>query len=89
MDADHKTEAGGVALGVAGRVEFEARARKFGRDRSWCRKWSAGSPRRSSAIATIRWWGPIVLVGAGGTLAELYKDFVVELAPVSPTRQCG
>src|SRR5256885_10550262 len=28
--------------------------------------------------------GPIVLVGAGGTLAELYKDFVVELAPVSP-----
>src|SRR2546425_869189 len=27
---------------------------------------------------------PIVLVGAGGTLAELYKDFVVELAPVSP-----
>jgi hypothetical protein len=27
--------------------------------------------------------GPLVLVGAGGTLAELYKDFAVELAPVS------
>jgi acetate---CoA ligase (ADP-forming) len=28
--------------------------------------------------------GPIVLVGAGGTLAELYKDFRVALAPVTP-----
>jgi hypothetical protein len=27
--------------------------------------------------------GPVVLVGAGGTLAELYKDFVLRMAPVS------
>ncbi|MBV9189386.1 MAG: acetate--CoA ligase family protein, partial [Betaproteobacteria bacterium] len=27
--------------------------------------------------------GPLVLVGAGGTLAELYKDFAIALAPVS------
>src|SRR4029077_15756643 len=27
--------------------------------------------------------GPLVLVGAGGTRAELYKDFAVALAPVS------
>jgi acyl-CoA synthetase (NDP forming) len=27
--------------------------------------------------------GPIVLVGAGGTLAEIYGDFALRLAPVS------
>jgi len=27
--------------------------------------------------------GPLVLVGAGGTLAEIYQDFAVALAPVS------
>lgn len=27
--------------------------------------------------------GPVVLVGAGGTLAELYQDFVLRMAPVS------
>ena len=27
--------------------------------------------------------GPLVLVGAGGTLAELYQDFALALAPVS------
>jgi hypothetical protein len=27
--------------------------------------------------------GPLILVGAGGTLAELYRDFSLALAPVS------
>src|SRR5258706_12123810 len=27
--------------------------------------------------------GPIALVGAGGTLAEIYKDYALRLAPVS------
>jgi hypothetical protein len=27
--------------------------------------------------------GPIVLVGAGGALAEIYRDYVVSLAPVN------
>jgi acyl-CoA synthetase (NDP forming) len=27
--------------------------------------------------------GPIVLVGAGGTLSELYKDFALRMAPVT------
>ena len=28
--------------------------------------------------------GPVVTVGMGGTLAEIYRDFAVRLAPVSP-----
>ena len=84
MDADHKTEAGGVALGVAGRVEFEARARKFGRDQILVQKMERGLAEAIVGYRDDPVVGPIVLVGAGGTLAELYKDFVVELAPVSP-----
>jgi len=84
MDADHKTEAGGVALGIAGRVEFEARARKFGRDRLLVQKMERGLAEAIVGYRDDPVVGPIVLVGAGGTLAELYKDFVVELAPVSP-----
>jgi acyl-CoA synthetase (NDP forming) len=84
MDVDHKTEAGGVALGVAGRVEFEARARKFGRDQLLVQKMESGLAEAIVGYRDDPLVGPIVLVGAGGTLAELYKDFVVELAPVSP-----
>src|SRR2546426_2681568 len=84
MDAGHKTEAGGVALGVAGRVEFEARARKFGRDQILVQKMERGLAEAIVGYRDDPVVGPIVLVGAGGTLAQLYKDFVVELAPVSP-----
>jgi hypothetical protein len=28
--------------------------------------------------------GPVVTVGMGGTLAEIYRDFALRLAPVSP-----
>src|SRR5439155_24969723 len=85
MDADHKTEAGGVALGVAGRVEFEARARKFGRDQILVQKMERGLAEAIVGYKDDPLVGPIVLVGAGGTLAELYKDFRVSLAPVSVT----
>ena len=84
MDADHKTEAGGVALGIAGRVEFEARARKFGREQLLVQRMERGLAEAIVGYRDDPVVGPIVLVGAGGTLAELYKDFVVELAPVSP-----
>ena len=33
--------------------------------------------------------GPLVLVGAGGTLAELYRDYALRLAPVSRGRGGG
>jgi acetate---CoA ligase (ADP-forming) len=84
MDLDHKTEAGGLALGIAGRVEFEARIRKLGKDRLLVQKMESGLAEAIVGYRDDPVVGPIVLVGAGGTLAELYKDFVVELAPVSP-----
>ena len=30
--------------------------------------------------------GPLVLVGAGGVLAEIYRDYAVRVAPVSPAQ---
>src|SRR5256885_11580065 len=83
MDADHKTEAGGVALGIAGRVEFEARARKFGRDRLLVQRMERGLAEAIVGYRDDSVVGPLVLVGAGGTLAELYKDIAVALAPVT------
>ena len=32
--------------------------------------------------------GPVVVLGVGGVLAEIYKDFAVRLAPVS-ARGCA
>lgn len=84
MDVDHKTEAGGLALGIAGRVEFEARIRKFGKDQLLVQKMESGLAEAIVGYRDDPLVGPIVLVGAGGTLAELYQDSVVELAPVSP-----
>ncbi|HXM83188.1 MAG TPA: acetate--CoA ligase family protein [Burkholderiales bacterium] len=84
MDVDHKTEAGGVALGIDSRVEFEARIRKLGKDQLLVQKMESGLAEAIVGYRDDPVVGPIVLVGAGGTLAELYKDFVIELAPVSP-----
>jgi hypothetical protein len=33
--------------------------------------------------------GPLVLVGAGGVLSEVYRDFAVRLAPVSAAEAAG
>jgi len=38
---------------------------------------------RSGDVVQAGNFGPIVLVGAGGTLAEIYKDYALRLAPVS------
>ena len=83
-EAAHKTEVGGVALGIQNREEFE------GELGSLCR---GGNPilvqKMESGLAEVIVGyrddpvvGPVVLVGAGGTLAELYNDVVLRMAPV-------
>ncbi|MGB5079609.1 MAG: acetate--CoA ligase family protein [Burkholderiales bacterium] len=93
-DMEHKTEAGGVALGISGRGEYDARVRVL------LASVAAAQPAAriegilvqrmetglAEAIVGYRHdavVGPLVLVGAGGTLAELYRDYALRLAPVS------
>jgi acyl-CoA synthetase (NDP forming) len=93
-DIAHKTESGGVALGIASRAEFDARvpamlaavaaAHPAARiDGVLVQRMEAGLAEAIVGYRHDPLVGPIVLVGAGGTLAEIYRDYALRLAPVA------
>jgi acyl-CoA synthetase (NDP forming) len=90
----HKTEAGGVALAVRSRDEFDDKVRELHAsvartnpgariDGVLVQRMEAGLAEAIVGYRDDPVVGPLVMVGAGGTLAELYRDYVVRLAPVS------
>ena len=86
-DILHKTEAGAVRLGIAGRAAFEREVKAM-LERVPARAVlvQAMVPGLAEAIVGYRHdalVGPLVLVGAGGVLAEIYRDFALAPAPVS------
>ena len=79
----HKTDKRALRLNIANRREFDEIAAEFGGAPLVVQKMQAGL---AEAIVGYRYdplVGPLVLVGAGGVLAELYKDFTLRCAPVS------
>ncbi len=85
----HKTEAGAVALNVADaaglRMAAAGMRRRLGER---IRGFLAQPMARGAADVLLGFRrdpsvGPIVVLGAGGVLAEIYRDVVVRLAPVS------
>ena len=93
-DITHKTEAGGVALGIATVDELAERARSLvaaarGRHPSARIEGVLVQPmERGIAEALVGYRldaqaGPVVTVGMGGTLADIYRDYAVRVAPVS------
>lgn len=95
-DILHKTEAGGVALGLANAKAVAEAARKM-RESALAAHPTAEIDgylvqEMASGIEVIvgartdPLYGPLLLVGAGGILVELTKDAVLELLPVTSKR---
>jgi acyl-CoA synthetase (NDP forming) len=83
LDVEHKTEVGGVALNIQSATELAQHAKRMGQQRLLVQRMESGLAEVIVGYRDDPVVGPLVLVGAGGTLAELYEDFAVELAPVS------
>ena len=89
----HKTEIGGVRLGLIGPDGVRAAAAELlaiGRTQAIGLRGLLVEPEAAPGIELIvglrrdPQFGPLVLVGLGGVLAEVLDDVAVELAPVRP-----
>jgi acyl-CoA synthetase (NDP forming) len=85
----HKSDAGGVVLGLTGPAELAAAyqdlAERLGRRVLVCETIPAG-PELSLGLARDHELGPLLVVGAGGVLVELLADRAVALPPVGPAQ---
>jgi acetate---CoA ligase (ADP-forming) len=87
-DLLHKTEAGAVRLDIADGTAFDREVREMLERVPAARAVLVQKMESGLAEAIVGYRddpvvGPIVLVGAGGTLAEIYRDFALAPAPVS------
>jgi acyl-CoA synthetase (NDP forming) len=84
----HKTEMGAVALNLPDAASLAARGAEMrARLGTAARSFLAQPMARGVAEAILGYRrdptvGPVVLLGAGGVLAEVYRDLVLRLAPV-------
>jgi len=92
-DIAHKTDAGGVAVGIASADELKRAAAAILQGvrtkHPAARLNGVLVQRMEKGLAEIilgyrhdAQVGPVVVLGVGGVLAELYRDFAVRLAPV-------
>ena len=93
-DIPHKTDAGGVLLGIGSRVEFRqrvpamlsavARAHPAAQiDGVLVQRMEAGLAEVIVGFRHDPLVGPVVVAGIGGVLAEIYQDIALRMAPVS------
>jgi acyl-CoA synthetase (NDP forming) len=89
-DIEHKTEAGAVALGIGNAEEYAARVHEMLDRVRHARIQGVLVQRMETGLAeAIVGYrddpvvGPLVVVGVGGVLAEIYRDTALRLAPVS------
>jgi len=86
-DILHKTEAGAVCLDIADRAAFDREVKamlaRVPAKSILVQKMESGLAEAIIGYRHDPLVGPVVLVGVGGTLAEIYRDFALALAPVS------
>jgi acyl-CoA synthetase (NDP forming) len=93
-DILHKTEAGGVELGIANAEALAQAARRILErvkasrhdariDGILVQEMKTGRAEVILGYQRDPQVGPVVVLGVGGTLAELYRDLCVRIAPVS------
>ena len=80
---EHKTESGGVLLGVKDHQDLQKKAASLHAERVLIQKMESGLAEAIVGYRDDPVVGPIVVVGAGGVLAEVYRDTEVRMAPVS------
>jgi acyl-CoA synthetase (NDP forming) len=80
----HKSDAGGVILGIASRQEFESKSGSLAKNGKplLVQRMETGLAEAIIGYRDDPVVGPLAMVGAGGILAELYNDVVLRLAPV-------
>ncbi|MEA3191928.1 MAG: hypothetical protein QOD26_261 [Betaproteobacteria bacterium] len=78
IGVEHKTEAGGVALNVDEKTFPVLKGETL-----LVQRMVKGLAEAIVGYRVDPVVGPLVLVGAGGTLAEIYQDVVLAMAPVS------
>jgi len=83
LDAEHKTEVGGVALDVPNQEQLLEKIAAWDRKAVLVQKMERGLAEAIVGYRDDPVVGPLILVGAGGTLAELYRDYSLALAPVT------
>ncbi|HTE16056.1 MAG TPA: acetate--CoA ligase family protein [Burkholderiales bacterium] len=93
-DIAHKTDAGGVVLNIADAAALKTAAREIldrvGKKHPQAKLNGILVQRMEKGLAEVILGfkrdpqvGPVVVLGIGGVLAEIYKDFAARLAPVS------
>ncbi|WGW11520.1 acetate--CoA ligase family protein [Saxibacter everestensis] len=86
---EHKSEAGGVAVGIEDRVRlvelFQGMRGRLGDGEYVIEEQETSDSGVEILVGARReaGLGPIIVVGAGGTDAEVHRDVTIELAPVS------
>jgi acetate---CoA ligase (ADP-forming) len=84
LSREHKSDGGGVVLGIADRSQLET---AFGAGGDWSVERMAPLAGGVELIVGVRRdvrFGPILLVGLGGVYAEVLRDVAVALAPIEP-----
>jgi acyl-CoA synthetase (NDP forming) len=86
LASEHKSDSGGVVLGLADAEELEAAYRRLAHGDCSVERTAplAGGVELIVGVRADPRFGPVLLVGLGGVHAEVFRDVAVALAPVEP-----